>query len=294
MSDVFNNVIRAAMVEKRKIRFWSSMLRRIRYPQIQAPLKLPPLQMPKIEIPEITLHRDLCNLIYDNSEGDVVFVVRGHQFSAHKICLAVSAQVFENLFIETEVIWTDTVPAVIHRSLSSQNQMITNKNTNSSPPMDNSIRRSHSTNDRPDHTNDFSIPIHSAFLTVEEESVDNPFKPGELTVHTVVTVRNEVTPRAFQIILEYLYSGTVTKCSDCYEEVLIACRLLQLTNLAVMISNLANNEEYLNSEVEKEFLEYRKKKLRDLALNKEKLTGNLLDLLYEKLAMIFILTFFHN
>ena len=258
------------MVEKRKIRFWSSMLRRIQYPQIQVPMKLPPLQMPKIEIPEQTLHQDLSHLLQDQSEGDVVFVVRGQRFSAHKICLAVSAKVFEDLFIEAEVICTDIVPKILHRSLSSQNPMTGIRNLNTSTSL-HAIKRTGSLSDRQEH--EFSIPIHSAFLTVEEEIVDNQFKPGEITQLTVVTVRNEITPRAFMVILEFLYTGTISNCVDCFEELLIACGMFQLTYLAIMISNMANNEKYLNLDVEKEFQEYRKGKVRDLALKKEKLAG---------------------
>jgi Rho-related BTB domain-containing protein 1/2 len=272
IEDVFLNVIRAAMVEKRKIRFWSSFLRRVQYPQIQAPMKLPPLLLPKIEIPEETLHVDLCELLHNQSEGDVVFLVRGQCFRAHKICLVVSAIVFENLFLGNDAIVTDNANKVLKRSLSSHG----NSNVNVTSSNDTKCRRSSDTIG-PDMINtrkDYSILVHSAFLTIEEnKACDNPFKPGEVIYQTVVTLRNEITPRAFQYILEYLYTGSVREDFDAFEEVLVACGLLHLTDLALMISNLTGSEEYLNMELEKQFKEYRKCKLREIALKKERLTG---------------------
>ncbi|XP_045190267.2 rho-related BTB domain-containing protein 1-like [Mercenaria mercenaria] len=271
IEDVFLNVIRAAMVEKRKIRFWSAFLRRIQYPQIQAPMKLPPLLLPKIEIPEETLHDDLCDLLHNQSEGDVVFLVRGQCFRAHKICLAVSDIIFEKLFLGSDALVTENANKVLKRSLSSHG----NSNINTQSGSETKFRRSSDTvgpdilNIRPD----YSILVHSAFLTVEErKACDNPYKPGEVTYQTVVTVRNEITPRAFQFILEYLYTGSVREDYDAFEEVLVACGILHLTDLALMISNLRGGEEYLNMELEKQFKEYRKSKLREIALKKERLT----------------------
>ncbi|KAL4232158.1 Rho-related BTB domain-containing protein 1 [Mactra antiquata] len=270
IEDVFLNIVRAAMVEKRKIRFWSSFLRRIQYPQIQAPMKLPPLLLPKIEVPDETLQDDLSNLLHHQAVGDVVFVVRGQCFRAHKICLAVGAIVFENLFLGNDIIVTENANRALKRSLSTHGN--TNKIIRSN---DGNTRRSSDTVG-PDLHNigqDYSILKHSAFLTVEEnKACENPFKPGEITYQTVVTVRNEITPRAFQYILEFLYTGTVKEDYESFDEVMVACSLLELTDLALMVSNVRGSEEYLNMEVEKQFQEYRKSKLRCLALNAEKLT----------------------
>lgn len=273
IEDVFLNVIRAAMVERRKIRFWSSFLRRIQYPQIQAPMKLPPLLLPKVAVPEETLHYDLCNLLNNQSEGDVVFIVRGQCFRAHKICLTVGAIVFENLFLDTDAIVTGNANKALRRSQSSH----TNSSINANTSAESKSRRCSDTVD-PDIVNtnkqDYSILMHAAFLTVEEnKACDNHFRSGEVTYQTVVTVRNEITPLAFQLILEYLYTGSINGNYECFDEVLVACRLLQLTDLALMISNLRENEEYLNMSLEKEFRDYRKNKLREIALNLEQLTG---------------------
>lgn len=273
------------MVEKRKIRFWSSFLRRIQYPQIQAPMKLPPLLLPKVEIPEETLHDDLCDLLHNQAEGDVVFIVRGQCFRAHKICLAVSDIVFENLFLGNDRIVPENANRALKRSLSSHG----NSNINTKSGIDSKSRRSSDTVG-PDtllnNRQDYSILIHSAFLTVEEnKACDNPYKPGEVTYQTVVTVRNEITPRAFQFILEYLYTGSIKEDYDAFEEVMVACGLLQLTDLALMISNLRGSEEYLNVELEKQFKENRKNKLREIALKKERLTGMSMSEVFQFLSI---------
>ncbi|XP_052773542.1 rho-related BTB domain-containing protein 1-like [Mya arenaria] len=274
VEDVFLNVIRAAMVEKRKIRFWSTFLRRIQYPQLQAPIKLPPLQMPKIEIPLETLHEDLSNLLSNESEGDVVFVVRGQKFWAHKICLAVSAKTFEELFLESDVFHQRSGHKSLQRSLSSQNARPANQNMNTSSSADGISHMIHQHAEDVKNRNqiDFQIPVQSAFLTVEEQATENPHKPGKITHQTVVTVRNEITPRAFEIILEYLYQGTVRRETNCFDEVLTACGFLHLPYLAIIISNIASAEEYLNVELERKFHEHRRNKLREIALQKEQLS----------------------
>lgn len=271
IEDIFLNAIRAAMIEKRKIRFWSAFLRRIQYPQIQEPMKLPPLLLPKVEIPEGTLHDDLCSLLHNQSEGDVVFIVRGQCFQAHKICLAVSAIVFENMFLGSVDMDTESADKSLKRSHSSHGDKINYARLCG----DTKSRRSSDTI-TPDYSNstqDQTVFTHSAFLTVEEnKACDNPYKPGEVTYQTVVTLRNEVTPRAFQFILEYLYTGKVKEYYECFDEVFVACKLLHLSDLALMISNMKGNEVYLNSELEKQFEDYRKNRLKDIALRREQLT----------------------
>ena len=278
---VFLNVIRAAMVEKRKIRFWSTFLRRIQYPQLQAPMKLPPLQMPKIEIPAETLQQDLSNLLDNESEGDVVFIVRGQRFFSHKICLAISAKVFEDLFVADVSCRARSSHKMLQRSMSSQNPRPANMNMNTSSSADGIMQmfdahvadvsnRNHQQQPQQPH---FEIPVQKAFLTVEEKHTENPFRAGKMITQTFVTLRNEITPRAFQIILEYLYTGTLRKDLDSFDEVLTACGFLHLPYLAIMISNVSSSEEYLNVELERQFHEHRKSKLREIALYKEQLTG---------------------
>ena len=285
VEDVFLNCVRAAMVEKRKIRFWSAQLRRIQYPQMQVPMKLPPLMLPKVDIPEETLHDDLCQLLHNQSEGDVVFIVRGQCVRAHKICLAVSAKVFRDLFLKNSQQTSEKVSqgkksGSLKRSLSSHSNRLPDSDENCL--IDNEILPACSVDpDRPipdrniNHNAEIGTPTLPAFLKVEEKLCDNPFKPGDQMQQMFVTLSHDVTFRAFQYVLEYLYTGEAKECFECFEEVQVVCNLLHLTDLSVMISNIQSNEQFLNQELIRNFKDERKRQLRELALKKEYLAGKL-------------------
>ena len=281
VEDVFSNVIRAAVVEKRKLRFWSAHFRRVQYPQIQAPMKPPPLTLPKVVVPESTLHDDFHKLLFHQSEGDVVFNVRGQCFRAHKICLAVSSKVFENLFT---------------LELNNSNERKSNKKVLSDASqtrhdMDLDVKTliEHeeipmesfeclSMNNSPvSVSTDVINANHPAFSLVElNKPCDNPYKPGEVMTLTCVTLNSDITPRGFQYMLEYLYTGKAKEDFECLDDAKIAAQLLQLSDLTLQISNVETHEAYFNIELEKQFLETRKTRLRDLALQQEFLAGMLL------------------
>lgn len=272
VEDVFNNVIRAAMVEKRKLRFWSTQLRRVQYPQIQAPMKPPPLYLPKVTVPPTTLHNDLYKLLFNQSEGDVVFNVRGQCFRAHKICLTVSAKIFEDLFT---LDFNKSNERKISRVLSDSSQnrkdvdidvkaLIENEETPTSS--DDSL----SLNDSDVSSMDIIIGNHPAFALIEpNKPCDNPYQPGEVMALTCVTLNSDITPRGFQYVLEYLYTGKAKEDFDSLEDAKVAAHILQLLDLSLQILNIQSDEAFLNTALEKEFLESRKNKLRDIALKKE-------------------------
>lgn len=86
---------------------------------------------------------------------------------------------------------------------------------------------------------------------------------------TCVTLNSDITPRGFQYVLEYLYTGKAKEDFDCLEDAKVAAQLLQLSDLLLQISNIQSDEAYLNGELEKQFLDLRKNKLGDIALKKE-------------------------
>ncbi|KAH3855821.1 rho-related BTB domain-containing protein 2-like [Dreissena polymorpha] len=273
IEDVFLNVIRVAIIEKRKLRFFSSLLPHMQYPQLQAPMRPPPLQMPKVEIPVETLHQELSSSLLNGSDGDVVFVVHGQCFYAHQICLAISAQVFEDLFIAQDFVRMENVPSALKRSRSSQSyDMMYLNSSNSVCGISNSCFEAEDIQNKNFIVN-FAKKTNCPFLKVEmNQSVENQLKPGKISHYTVVTMRNEITERAFQIILDFLYAGIIPSDPDSFPEVCVACGFLQLSYLTIAISNVKENEEYLNLEVMKKFQEQRTHKLRELAVRWERLT----------------------
>lgn len=272
VEDVFNNVIRAAMVEKRKIRFWSTQLRRVQYPQMQAPMKPPQLHLPKVTVPPSTLHNDWNKLLFNQSEGDVVFIVRGQCFRAHKICLTVGAKIFEDLF---NLDLNNSNERKTSKVLSDSSQNRNNQETDIKALIEHEEIPTDEVNalnlnDNEVSPRDTIVANHPAFALIEpNKPCDNPYQPGEVMSLTCVTLNSDISPRGFQYVLEYLYTGKAKEDFDCLEDAKMAAQLLQLSDLTLQIMNIQSNEAYLNSELEKQFLESRKNKLRDVALKKE-------------------------
>lgn len=275
VEDVFNNVIRAAVVEKRKLRFWSQHFRRIKYPQIQAPMKQPPINLPKVTVPTSTLHNDLYKLLFNQSDGDIVFNVRGQCFWAHKICLAVSSKVFEDL-LTLDI--NKSNERKTRKVFSNTSQIEVNVDIDVKALIENEIPSSSteclSVNDSVVSSQDVINANHPAFTLIElNKPCDNPYKPGEVMSLTCVTLNSDITPRGFQYVLEYLYTGKAKEDFDTLDDAKKAAQLLQLSDLLLQISNIQSNEAYLNIELERHFLEARKVSLRDIALRKEFLAG---------------------
>ena len=274
MEDVFANAIRAAVVEKRKLRFWNVQLRKVKYPQIQAPMKPPQLQLARVIVPPSSLNNHFQFLLFNQSEGDVVFIVRGRCFRAHKICLAVSADIFKNLFA------ADDESRSKSRVLSHEsNQFKTGMSIDVTALIENEqvpakINPGFSMEDIEVSTRDELLRTHPAIELIEaNKPCDDPYHPGESMSLTCVTLNSDITPRAFQYILEYLYTGKAKEDYECLEEAKQAAQLLQLPDLALQIINIQSNEAYLNVQLERQFLESRKSELRNIALKKELLAG---------------------
>ncbi|KAK6186195.1 hypothetical protein SNE40_008281 [Patella caerulea] len=286
IEDVFINAARAALIERRKLKFWNAQLRHVQRPLIQSPMRIPKPSVPKADVPSSTLNNDLSRLLYQQAEADVLFSVQGSCIQAHKICLMVTSPVFEELFSldvlkqlptgrknrhsarlsfigagmhtdEDKLIESDT------ESVSTEGELSTSRMSG----FENFLNV--------DAVNG-NFPVISAYNqksieTVELKYCEDPFKPGQSFLQTVVTLNREITPRAFQYILEYLYTGVVKETYG-MNEVKLAAEIFEMTDLLVMMSNLQTNENYLNKELKRKFHEDRLSKIRELALHKQLMT----------------------
>ncbi|KAK3595318.1 hypothetical protein CHS0354_004470 [Potamilus streckersoni] len=301
INDVFINAIRTAVMNK-KLWFWNIKLHHIKKPLIQEPMNIPALPYPEVNGPNQTLHGDLCRLLYNQLEGDVVFIVRGVRFRAHKICLVIAANLFEDIFLwhDSESGYTSTSPSTslpldtVDRKLESSIEIHCHED----------LANNNGYNDKENNGNDVSIDqdengnrlsvceeksvktdscsdstkftkstmniqnIYPAFLWIAEQCFDNPYNSDEKLKQTIIHVNTEITPRAFQFVLEYLYTARVEEDSDCFGEARHAAELMNLHDLILMIDNLQSKEKFLNVKLEKKFREARCRKLRELALEK--------------------------
>lgn len=245
VDDVFFNVIRAAMIERRKIKFWSPQLRRIKYPLIQKPMDWPMRLFPEIKVPESTINEELAEIHTRQNVGDLLVSVRDVCFTAHRVILASSCQIIE------EILMADYCSH------------------------DNSAVKTSETTQQTAFCHDIKLP---GFETIEYKQCQDPFNRMHGEMITVLTVAREVTPLALQYVLEYLYTGTVKEDFDILPEAKKAAELLQLKDLLLQISNLQSNEAFLNSKLQKQFRHDRCDALNRIAIHKGAFTGNNLDI----------------
>ena len=103
VSDIFINTARAALIERRKLKFWNTQLRKVQRPLIQPPVTipmpaLPPIRLERAAPAPLAAPSALAALLDEQSECDVAFVARGVRLEAHRVILALSCKVFEDLF----------------------------------------------------------------------------------------------------------------------------------------------------------------------------------------------------
>ncbi|ESO95033.1 hypothetical protein LOTGIDRAFT_117662 [Lottia gigantea] len=287
IEDVFINACRAALIERRKLKFWHAQLRHVQRPLIQSPMRIPKPTIADVIIPPSTLNSDLLQLLHHQIEGDVIFTVQGTCIQAHKICLMLTCPIFEELFsldilrqyptgkknrhsLRLSLLGTGNSSTDMDKLIESDTESVSTDGELSSQRMsgfENLLNIDNANGNFPVITS----YNKKAIDTVELKYCDDPFKPSESYLQTVVTLNREITPRAFQVILEYLYTGMVKEVA-CINEIKRAAEIFEMTNLIIIISNLQKNESYLNKALEKEFHEKRQSKIHELALGLELLT----------------------
>lgn len=301
VNDVFDNVVRASVCDRRKVRFWNTDLRKLRHPLMQRPMEFPKPKPPKVVVPFATFQDDLSRLLFHQSDCDVIFSVQGNCFQAHKIVLMVAADVFYELFtmdlsdvvispastasgaISVKTSATDLSEELLFEEGDDRQKLLLGDEMGhaleSYLPQLSGLSGEGDTGDGGDAM-DTQPPLPykevnlPAFHSVHLQRCDDPYHPGQFLLQTVVTLNSDISPRVFEFILQYLYTGKAREDYDLLEEVKRAAELMGLTNLLVMISSFQTNEAYLNAEAENQFHRVRCSKLRELALEKKLLTGN--------------------
>lgn len=273
IEDVFQNAIRAALTDRRKVRFWDSQLRKLKPPMIQPPMELPQPSYPKVTVPSATLHDDLSSLLHNQTEGDVVFIVHGRCFYAHKICLMVACPVFEEFFL-MEVkspSCEQSMPDLLPESKDSDDKdklLDSDRLITETPPLTCSAFENVMTDEQSECDIENFVPSHPAFHSVEIKTTGSLFHPNQKSKQILVTMNPDITPAAFRYILEYLYTGGAKENYNIFDEIKAAAELLQLSDLILSIRNFLSREEYLNLELQRRFKSARMARLRELALER--------------------------
>lgn len=234
VDDVFINCARAALVERRKLRFWSTQLRRVQRPLSPKPMPLPLPTMPQIVVPN---HQATCNLeplLYEQYECDVALRAQETCFEAHRVVLAVSSKIFKELFScrdllnltaryrsSSQLDGLQEIALTNIAATSSDNSLPKSRGDSSispeAPVSPRALSSSEGESPSPtpvENTNTRQYPLlvsysHPAFASVEVKFHSDPFNPAQSSLMTFVTLHPDITSRAFHWVLEFLYTGHI-------------------------------------------------------------------------------------
>ncbi len=122
---------------------------------------------------------------------------------------------------------------------------------------------------------------HAAFQSVyfggEESTVTSSTVPpaGSDSHHMIVVVQDSISPPVFEAILSFLYAGTYPPSdSSLFREVLAAAHLLNLKDLVALMTNVSEQEDFVNLGLKSHIELFRRQRLQTLAIHNELLPGN--------------------
>lgn len=98
VGEVFENVVRAALIARRQQRFWMTNLKHVQRPLIQIPFCPPQPPPPELSVPPSQFEEDMFALFQSQIYTDVIFLAGKVGFSAHKAVLAAVCNTFYKLF----------------------------------------------------------------------------------------------------------------------------------------------------------------------------------------------------
>ncbi|KAK3791334.1 hypothetical protein RRG08_012518 [Elysia crispata] len=330
VQDVFLNAARVALLERRKLKFWNTQLRRIQRPHTQPPMNFPMPAPPKVKV-LLAQPCSISTLINNRSECDVTFLVGARTVEAHRICLAVASKFFEDLFsleslaklpparrrkkkksdnsncYDDEKLRTK-FPARFfpNSSVSSEHDyLLPDSDLDSLSTTDTEyessvgggvsgsadscggmgsgsggLLSSSGLSSRRTYHRQFPLVIpydHPAVETIEIRFEEDEVNVSHKSLKTYIRMNEQISARAFMVVLEYLYTGSLRPFEVKLEEIRNTAELLQLTDLVIVVDNMKSSQDFLNIEMDKQFHVARIVKIRELALDR----GFLSDISFE-------------
>lgn len=98
VKDVFENVIRTALIFRRQQRFWMTNLKHVQNCLLQEPFCPPKPPYPQLKVPPSEYGQDILSLLSKQAYTDVVFVSGPLSIHCHKIVLISASDIFNTLF----------------------------------------------------------------------------------------------------------------------------------------------------------------------------------------------------
>ena len=245
---------------------------------------------------------ELSRLFEGEAFCDVAFDIQGTRIYAHRVCLLAASPIFDDLFLP------DSGSSPLIKRISTDQQT---SDDSLSPPQYGDIVYGRFSEPAPEVTIDTAkllenaescfrssietvaitttvttnVPVkiflnHPIFLSVESCDVaKDDVKKVLPTLRNIITVDSIVSPAVFQAILHYLYTGRYPAAKLGHlVEVRQVADSLGLADLAFAVTNILNNEDYMNKDVFVQFHAQRCQRIRELLIDKGLFSGTNLDL----------------
>ena len=233
-------------MERRKIKFWNTQLRRLQRPLLQPPMKMPAPREPCVKIAKPLLKSDLSSLLTNKSECDVTFIVGHRNIEAHRICLTVASKFFEDLFSLESLAKLPAKRRRRNKHLrdqfpqrfshtdseflldSDQDSFSTDTECESSLPSssgDNFLSGGSLSRVR------FPLVIpydHKAVEVIEIRYEEEVSDPSHRSLKTYIQMCSEMDAPSFQVVIEYLYTGNLRQAGVGLDLVRKTAELLQV------------------------------------------------------------------
>lgn len=246
---MFMNALRAALLHKRDKHVWSMLgnLKRIQKPACQAPFQPPRPLMPLLVVTAEESDSDLWHQVDCDRYCDVVFVTQGGCMAAHAAYLVAASSIFKRLLLTPGELLRSHVPNDSSLQLESDNFAVTRTNPVETSGDCGAESRVHtSESQEPQQSFLFNHPV---FLSLERQPFNDPLNCDSATRKTIIHLSEAVTLPALTYVLRYLYTGQFGSDDvNVLSDVQTLARLLGMTELVAMVTNICNHEEFLNIE----------------------------------------------
>lgn len=305
VNEVFENVIRGALIERRRQRFWMTSLKKVQRPLIQIPFCPPKPPSPDIHVPASQWDDDVYNLLQTQAHTDVIFRVGCIGLPAHKLMLSAASTVLYRLFmmdLSMDLV-SFTARSASDSSMGSTLEDVSISNFNpdterliaddsaSSKSWDQPLNRKHvmyEHNDRGEVSNS-DVPMlsatspvavdsigiykecdHPAFKSIQIQQYDGLDHRGKVfsSIQTMVTVNDAISPNVLEHCLHFLYTGSLAVDNYLLKEIQEAATLLEFNELQLYASDILNGEDFMNKELRQAYMKRIRSRLREICLQK--------------------------
>ncbi|KAK7582686.1 hypothetical protein V9T40_014131 [Parthenolecanium corni] len=283
VNEVFENAIRAALISRRRQRFWMTNLKKVQRPLLQSPYCPPKPMPPPVQIQSSIFEENISWLWKTKMNADVVLVAGNVAFFAHKFMLAAASSLFHSIFVDEAERIAILAPATSssHSSLASTFGEAAlaefEGNTELLVDCENSPQSSFQSNEK---SSDQVLPTsteqpnaktfiiksdlrHAAYSSVLTEfgvtedtlfdlnsrTMDEDEMGCDSSIRTTVTLSEKISPMAMTESLRFLYTCTIDPNFKSFQELKEVAQLLELNELSFYIDNFKGKDEFVNSEL---------------------------------------------